>query len=162
MDPARRVCRWRAPAASGGLGRATSTTCAAFLADRLAIGETERFSIHRKCSSPAFLTLDLACAGSRQPAHGVAFRRAATVSGGSTLCLYTLFSARRRIRRAERATQAMSSVRNAANYSLSRRAYQLSARKSKGERKRLPPGNAGIFRSSNSFSRSRLPATVSA
>ena len=50
MDPARRVCRWRAPAASGGLGRATSTTCAAFLADRLAIGETERFSIHRKCS----------------------------------------------------------------------------------------------------------------
>ena len=52
MDPARRVCRWRAPAASGGLGRATSTTCAAFLADRLAIGETERFSIHRKCSSP--------------------------------------------------------------------------------------------------------------
>jgi len=50
MDPARRVCRWRAPAASGGLGRATSTTCAAFLADRLPIGETERFSIHRKCS----------------------------------------------------------------------------------------------------------------
>ena len=50
MDPARRVCRWRAPAASGGLGRATSTTCAAFLADRLAIGETERISIHRKCS----------------------------------------------------------------------------------------------------------------
>ena len=42
MDPARRVCRWRAPAASGGLGRATSTTCAAFLADRLAIGETVR------------------------------------------------------------------------------------------------------------------------
>jgi hypothetical protein len=35
----RSVPRWRAPASSGGLGRATSTTCAAFLADRLAIGE---------------------------------------------------------------------------------------------------------------------------
>ena len=44
----------------------------------------------------------------------------------------------------------------------SRSANQLSARKSSGARKRRPPGKAGIFRSSNSFSRSRLPATVSA
>ena len=48
-----------------------------------------------------------------QPALRVAFRRASAASGGSTVCLYTLFSARRRICRAERATQAMSSVRNA-------------------------------------------------
>ena len=44
----------------------------------------------------------------------------------------------------------------------SRSANHDSARKSIGERKRRPPGKAGIFSSSNSFSRSRLPATVSA
>src|SRR6185312_5016375 len=38
-----RVSRWRAPALSGGLGRTTGTPCAALLADRLAIGETELF-----------------------------------------------------------------------------------------------------------------------
>ena len=44
----------------------------------------------------------------------------------------------------------------------SRSAYQLSAKNSSGARKRAPPGNCGIFSSSRSFSRSRLPATVSA
>ncbi len=47
-------------------------------------------------------------------------------------------------------------------YIRSLNAYQLSARKSRGARKRRPPGKAGIFRSSISLSRSRLPATVSA
>ncbi len=75
MDPARRVCRWRAPAASGGLGRATSTTCAAFLADRLAIGETERFSIHRKCSRFKF--------SSHHPPHNLLARCAGVEPSGS-------------------------------------------------------------------------------
>ena len=35
------VSRWRAPAASDGLGRTSGTTRAVLLADRLAIGETE-------------------------------------------------------------------------------------------------------------------------
>jgi hypothetical protein len=41
-----------------------------------------------------------------QSALQVAFRRASAPSGGSTVSHYTPFAARRRIRRAERATQA--------------------------------------------------------
>ena len=48
-----------------------------------------------------------------QPALRVAFRRASTASGVSTVWPDTVFAARRRICLAERATQATSSVRNA-------------------------------------------------
>src|SRR5438445_8643287 len=48
-----------------------------------------------------------------EPALWVAFRRASPASGGSTVCPDTLFAARRCICRAERATQAAWSVRNA-------------------------------------------------
>ena len=46
-SPARRVSRWRAPATSGGLDRAASPFIAAFLADLVAIEETEPFQSDR-------------------------------------------------------------------------------------------------------------------
>ena len=73
----------------------------------------------RFCHLPAICDMPLFELGRVDPhfshwtwPHRVAFRRASAASGGSTVCLYTLF-ARRPICRAERATQAMSSARNA-------------------------------------------------
>jgi hypothetical protein len=48
IHPARRVSRWRAPAASAGFARCTTSGCTALLADRHAIEETELFQSNQE------------------------------------------------------------------------------------------------------------------